>query len=446
MKLNAPALCRNLVFALAGLTVLGACERDTILPGQREDLRAILDAQGGAVAPADTANESRAISLPAQKNNTNWAQNAGSPAFRTDNAALRAAPQLIWSSAIGEGDSRKFRITADPVVGGGRVFTLDAKSTVTATSIGGATLWQRNIRPVRDSEKDATGGGLAYDSGRIYVSLGYGKVAALDAATGGVIWTQQLDATGSGTPTVSGKLLYLVAGDDTGWAINKDTGRIAWQITASSSVNNVLGAPAPAITDSLAIFAFGSGEVLAVFKNGGLSRWDASVTGTRQGYSLSSVSDVTGPPVVRGNTVYVGNHSGRIVSLDTGNGDRNWTATDGALSAVWPVGNSVFAVSDRNELIRLDAANGQRIWAVPLPHFVKQKGKKRAAIFANYGPILAGGRLVVSSNDGQLRSFDPVSGALTGTVAVPDGATTAPVVAGGVLYVVSTKGQLHAFR
>lgn len=54
--------------------------------------------------------------------------------------------------------------------------------------------------------------------------------------------------------------------------------------------------------------------------------------------------------------------------------------------------------------------------------------------------------MIVASNDGVLRSFDPVSGGLTGTTQIPGGATTAPVVAGGTLYVVSTKGQLHAFR
>lgn len=442
----APALCRNLVFALTGLVLLGACERDTVLPGKREDLRSQLDADAGIPEQAVAENQDRPISLPSQKNNANWPQNSGSPGMRTDNAALRNTLQLAWSSPIGEGDSRKFRITAEPVVADGKIFTLDAKSTVTATSLAGVTLWQSNVKPARDDQDDATGGGIAYDNGRLYVSLGFGEVAALDASTGGVIWAQQLDATGSGTPTVSGNLLYVVAGDDSGWAIQKDNGRISWQVLASGSVTNILGAPAPAVTDSLAIFSFGSGQVLAVFRKGGLRRWDASVTGTRPGRAISGVSDITGSPVVRGNTVYVGNHSGRIVALDIANGERRWTATDGAISPVWVTGNSVFAVTDKNEVIRVDAATGARVWGVKLPNYVKDKPKKRSTIFAHYGPILAGGRLIVASNDGLLRSFDPRNGALLSAVEVPGGATTAPVVAGGVLYVVGAEGQLHAFR
>jgi outer membrane protein assembly factor BamB len=103
-------------------------------------------------------------------------------------------------------------------------------------------------------------------------------------------------------------------------------------------------------------------------------------------------------------------------------------------------------VTDLNELVRLDASKGTRIWGTPLPNFVKDKPKRQSEVFGNYGPIIAGGRVIVASSDGTLRSFDPTNGALVAQADIPGGATTAPVVAGGVLYVVSAKGQLHAFR
>ncbi|MEP2027818.1 MAG: PQQ-binding-like beta-propeller repeat protein [Paracoccaceae bacterium] len=443
----APAFRRNSVFALIGFGFLAACaEPQVILPGKREAIRSAVQDDGSTETVAKPVNESRPISLPAQRSNASWPQSPGTPAYRTENAALGSALQRVWSAPIGEGDSRKFRITATPAVADGRIFTLDATSTVTATSTSGATIWTTDIKPARDTATDATGGGLAVEGGRVYVSLGYGEVAALDAATGAVIWAQQLDATGSGSPAISGDLLYLVAGDDTGWALKKDDGRIAWQIRGTSSISNVLGAPAPAISNSLAVFAFGSGDVVSVFRRGGLRRWDASVTGGRSGRSISKISDVTGAPVIKGNTVYVGNNSGRIVSLNLENGERNWTATDGAISPVWPTGNSVFSISDTNELVRLNAADGSRVWAVRLPDYVKEKPRKRTAVFAHYGPILAGSRLIVASNDGLLRSFDPTNGTMIGSAEIPGGATSAPVVAGGVLYVVGSNGQLHAFR
>ena len=81
-----------------------------------------------------------------------------------------------------------------------------------------------------------------------------------------------------------------------------------------------------------------------------------------------------------------------------------------------------------------------------LPLFTENKPKKQGALYSHYGPILAGGRLIVASSDGLLRSFDPVDGKLIYSVEVPDGASSNPVVANGTLYVLGGKGELHAFR
>ena len=135
------------------------------------------------------------------------------------------------------------------------------------------------------------------------------------------------------------------------------------------------------------------------------------------------------------------------MKLDVSNGDRTWTANEGAISPVWPVGNAVFALNDVNELVRLNDSDGTPVWKVQLPSLVEAGLFGRSSeVVAHYGPVLAGGRLVVASSDGLIRQFDPVSGALVGTIAIPGGAATNPVVAGQTLYVVSKTGQLHAFR
>lgn len=432
----------------AAAMLLGACqEAEVILPGKREDIRSVLQSTDASTDNSGfVANETRAISLPKAATNSAWAQGTGSQKNRVAHAALGGTLQLAWSANIGQGDSRKQRITADPVVAGGLIYTLDSGTNVTATNTSGTPVWSRDVRPERDDAGDATGGGLAVHKGTVYASVGFGELIAMDAATGQVRWTQQLDGTGSGQPAVDGNLVYLMSGDDTGWAIEADTGRVAWQIGGSTSISNVLGAPAPVVADDLAIFAFGSGELQAVFRRGGLRRWDASVLGERPGRALSKIDDVTGSPVVNNGVLYAGNQAGRTVAITAASGARIWTANEGAIGPVWPVGDSVFAITDRNELVRLDAKDGSKVWGYKLPNFVKDRPRKISEIFAHHGPILAGGRLIVSSNDGQLRSFDPRDGRLISSVEVPGGATTAPAVAGGTLYVVGRNGQLHAFR
>ena len=434
----------------AGALVLSACtERETYLVGERENVRSVLTDPDLAepLQVRDTSpNESRPIALGAASNNASWSQSPGTPKYRTSHPALRAAPQLAWSADIGQGDSRKLRISANPVVASGRVFTLDASATVTATSTSGATLWSRDLTPASDKAGQSSGGGLAVEGDTVYVSVGYGYLSAIDAASGAVRWSQDLDASGTGTPTVYGDLVYLTAGDDTGWAVRKSDGRIQWQVSATPSLQNVLGTPAPVVNDQLAIFSFGSGEVQAVFRRGGLPRWNTAVVGKRPGRAMSSISDVTSAPMLSGDTLYAGNQSGRLMALKLGSGQPAWTAREGAIGPVWPIGGSVFALTDLNELVRLDANDGSRIWGVPLPNFVKSKPKRQSEVYAHHGPVVAGGRVIVASSDGLLRSFDPRDGSLLGTTEIPGGATTAPVVAGGTLYLVSRKGQLHAFR
>lgn len=116
------------------------------------------------------------------------------------------------------------------------------------------------------------------------------------------------------------------------------------------------------------------------------------------------------------------------------------------MSPVAVAGGSVFTVSDQAELVRLDAATGERIWGTELPFFKKNRITRREAVFAHYGPVIAGGRLWVGSSDGVLRSFDPVTGALAGQVELPGGAATNPVIVNQTLYIVSKTGRLLAFR
>lgn len=432
-----------------GLALLAACsEPEVILTGERENIRDILvegetqtalaeQAQTGAIPP---------LSLPPARANASWSQAIASPITRPAHPQFGGQPTLIWSVDIGEGDGRKSRITADPVVAGGRVFTLDAETRVSAVSTGGQLIWSRDLTPSNDRSSDASGGGLAYGDGVLYVASGFGSLTALDAATGGQIWHQNLQATATGSPSVAGDLVYLVSGDQLAWAIDRRNGRIRWQLSATSDRRNVLGAPAPSVSDEYVVFAFGSGEAQGAFRRGGLRLWDAQIAGRRGGFSAGLVADITGDPIIVGDRVFLGSHAGRTVALNVANGERLWTAPDGPLNPIWPAGNSLFMVSDRNELLRLSAQDGRRIWGVSLPFFTKNRPRRQAEIFAHHGPIIASGRLILVSNDGLMRFFDPTTGRALGQVEMPDGATTNPVVANGTLYVVTTKGQLLAYR
>lgn len=434
--------------SLAAVLALAGCdEQEPILTGERLNVRDVLETRSD---PLDVVpeNSARAISLGAQSSNANWPQSGVSPFARVDHAAYSGGFSPVWSQPIGAGDAKRNRLNVDPIVADGRVFTVSADHRVQATSTSGEVLWSYDLTPQRDDPKQGQGGGLAHAAGRLFVASGFGTLTALDPASGAEIWTQRLGASATGKPSARDGLVYVVSGDQTGWAVEADSGRIRWQVEGVADVNNVAGGPAPAISDKYVIFSFGTATLQSAFRQGGLRLWNADILGRRNGVAVAGVDDLTGDPVIAGDTVYAGNHSGRFVAFDLADGERRWTARQGALGPAWPAGDSVFFVSDRNQLVRLDRTSGAQIWAVDLPGYEPKRkpNRRRDASFANHGPILAGGQLIVASSDGYLRAFSAEDGSLVRSAEIPGGATTRAVVAGGTLYVVSRKGVLHAFR
>lgn len=441
--LKSTGIYLGLVFVL----VLAGCQRDDpILPGIREGIR---DEQvNAAFVPNEEASDENDLPLVLPKPivNADWPQSIGTELTRVAHPALSKTPQLVWSVPIGAGDSRKSRITADPIVAQGRVFAMDAQSKVSAFTTAGAAVWSTDLVPENENASDATGGGLAYGDDKVFVTSGFGLITALDAATGAVVWQQNMRATGSGSPTYLEGLVYAVSGDDVAWALDAKTGRIRWQLSATPDLSNVLGGPAPALSQKYAVFAYGASEFQGAFRKGGLRLWDAQIAGQRPGFSSARIGDITGDPVIVGDRIFTGSHSGRTVALNLANGERLWTAKDGPLNRVWPAGNSIFMITDRNELVRINAENGRRIWGKALSFFKSKKPKRQARIIAHQGPIIAGGQLIVASDDGFIHLYNPTTGTETGTVPLPGGASSNPIVAGGTLYVVTSNGKLLAFR
>ncbi len=434
----------------AGLGLLAACaDKEIILQGKRLPIRDIgpfASSEGDTAAEVEVAAFDTALGLPAPTVNAAWTQTAGGPTHSIAHPAFTSNPQLVWTAGIGQGNDRKHRIAGDPVVADGRIFTLDSRARVTATSTAGQTLWARDLTPPSDRDGDASGGGVAVAGNRVYATTGFGQVAALDAATGAEIWRQDLAAPATSSPAILGDLIYVVSRDNQAWAIRTDNGRVQWTLPGTPSQAGVVGGAGPAVTEQVAIFPFGSGEIVAALRQGGVRIWGATVAGQRKGRAYANITDIAADPVVVDGVIYTANQSGRAVAIDAGSGNRIWTATHGAYGPVSVAGGSVFLISDQSKLVRLDAASGTEIWSRDLPYFRRERTRKAKAIFAHYGPVLAGGALWVASDDGTLKSYDPATGADRARVELPGGAASNMAVAGRTMYVLSERGQLHAFR
>lgn len=442
-------MSRRIGLLALAMVVLASCgEREVILPGVREDPRSV--SLGTARSDGAEVAVQRPLALPAAQPNTSWTHRGGDARHAIGHPALLGGGlSLAFATSIGEGESRRARITGDPVVVGSTIYAMDSRGTVSAVNTSGQLLWQSELRRGLDRAQDASGGGLAFGDGRLFATTGFGQLVALDPASGARLWVQDLDASGGAAPTVAGGVVYVASRDSRAWAVDADTGRVAWTRAGVPSPAGSGGGAGPAVADGLVIFPLSSGEIAAHFALGGQQRWSAYVVGERLGFAAATISDIGGDPVVADGRVYAANVSGRLAALDLATGEEIWSVADGAVSPVWPAGGSIFYVNDVNQLVRRDAASGGLSWRTQLPYQPESRGlfgPRRDRIFAHYGPVLASGRLYVAGSDGALRAFDPRSGGLIAETDLPGGAASNPVVAGGTLYVVSGAGQLLAFR
>ena len=428
-----------------GLIILGVSCGDgyTRLEGEREMLNGSVFIESNTRFVAENLPE---FESPEARSNSEWTHRGGNAQHLAGHLALAPDLSLHWSTRVGRGDGRRHQITATPIVQSELIFTLDSRSLVTALGLDGKIIWQKNVSKKYENTNDASGGGLSVQGEQIFVTTGFGTVLALSVASGDELWSQDLASYGGASPTVDGDLLYISARDGAAWAIETANGRIKWQVTGPAVRSGHVGGPGAAISDKYALFPFGSGDVLAVFRQGGMRSWSSLLSGARLGRASGQVQDITGQPVIENSVVYLANSVGRMAAVNLDTGSRIWTAKQGSHSDIYVAGNSIFAVTDENNLIRVSKEDGTLLWAQPLPNFTTKNVYRRAKVFAHYGPILAGGRLILASSDGIIRQFDPENGVLLSTVKMPSGAASAPIVVDGTLYVLTTSGDLLAFR
>lgn len=425
--------------ALLAAVVLTSCtEKDIILTGDRSSMRPqeIVAVQNAAAA----------INLGTPISNAQWPQKSYGPSHAVPHLALSASPSLRWSVDAGRGNSDRSRITSEPVVAGGVVYTLDAASVVRAmSSADGGLIWSAELLPLLEQKGvEGFGGGMALEGDTLFVGTGFGEMLALSTANGVVKWRYAFDAPIRSAPTVADGQVYFVTRDDVAYALRGSNGELAWSIPGPRGANaSILGGASPAVNGTTIVFPFSSGRVFGVATNGA-GRWQEDVNASRLSTARGTIGEITGDPVIVGGRVFVANQGGEIASLNLSNGNINWSVAEGSLAPAAAIGGSLFVVTDRARLMRINASSGDVIWAVQLPEY--SKPEKRKGFIVHHGPIVAGGQVFVAGTDGQLRAFDPVSGAATFATNIPGGAASAPVVAAGVMYIQSKNGQLHAFQ
>jgi outer membrane protein assembly factor BamB len=308
----------------------------------------------------------------------------------------------------------------------------------------GAQAWVTQTPDIRGDEPALYGGGIAYDKGRIFASNGLGYVAALDERNGGVIWKVRPGGPLRGAPSVGLGAVYVVSQDNQIYSLSETDGSTNWSQAASLEIAGIFGSASPAVGQGTVVAGFSSGELNAYRYENGRQVWSDALQRTSISTSVSSLSDIDADPVIDSGQVFAVGQGGRMVAMDLVTGQRIWELNIAGIDTPWVAGDWVFVITDEDKLLCISRLNGHVRWINQLPQWIKPKSKKGEVDYS--GPILAGGRLIVTGTNGSIINVDPTTGAFQSQTSVGAPISLSPVVANSTLYILDDRGRLLAYR
>jgi len=375
------------------------------------------------------------VSLPPAQANAAWTQPGGVPSNNLGHLALSGALRKAWTVSAGTGSSSSGRLSAVPLVAGGKVFTLDAAGNVTAFSAGsGARAWRASVTPENEKSSEGFGGGLALDGGTLYVTTGYGTVVALDAGSGAVQWIKALGEPIRNSPTAAGGKVYFVASDNTLYALNGANGEVLWKSRGLPQTATLLSNASPAVASGVVVAPFPAGDIAAYQSGSGKAAWTDSLTRTSDTTAAGILGDPARPVIDR-NVVFAVSHGGRMIATSASTGARVWTRNVASTQMPWVAGNAVYVVDVSGKLMALGRNDGQVLWVSDLPKSSRWSG-----------PVLAGNRLWVVSGYGLLVGADARTGQMSDQIDLNTDVFVTPVVAGGRMYILDDDADLIALN
>ena len=441
----------KLLLALAATTTLGGCavidgmrgdsgkKNNTPTIGNRVDILGI-----ERDTEVDPALSGVAVTLPPAAVNEAWAQPGGNASKSPGHVELDQGLSRIWTAKV-TGANPRARLAASPVMSDGRIYVVDTTARVTAFDANtGAQIWSNALEIEKDGKPSRFGGGVSATGTNVFATNGVGDVASLAADTGALVWKKRPAGPLRGAPTLSNGNVYVMTQDNQIYALRQSDGEAQWNEAGPVAASGIFGVGAPAAAQGTIIAGYSSGELAAYRYENGRSLWSDTLSRTAMSTSVSTLTDIDADPVIDRGRVFALGKGGRMASYELVSGQRIWEINIAGISTPVTSGEWVFVMTDEARLLCVARSTGKIRWISKLQRYKNEKKKKKPISW--YGPVLAGGRLVITNSHGAVWSVAPDEGTATEILDVGNDVSLAPIVANNILYILDDSGRISAFR
>lgn len=267
------------------------------------------------------------------------------------------------------------------------------------------------------------------ESGRVYFGADDGKMYAVNAKTGQVVWSYNTQGTIEHSPAFSQGLLLFTTSENRIYALEAETGKWRWQYDRERPEGfTIRGYAGVAVADDRAFTGFADGVLVALKVTTGEVVWTRSLAG-----SNTRFVDVDATPRRFGKLLLTSSYSGGVYAVSAESGSVQWRFAVTAASTVEVTDEQIFVTAPRVGLIALDHG-GRELWRQSIPRGVP-------------APALAAGPYVlVTSSEAGMYIASRTNGRLIQYFDPGYGISAQPAAARDLLVVLSNQGALYAFR
>ena len=374
-------------------------------------------------------------------------EKATDPAELVDIASPIATDQ-VWSRNLGDGREDQ-GLRQAPALDGERVYVSDDEGRVLAMNAAtGAVLWDSEVATTgktgsvwlfwkRRTIDGGVSGGPAVGEGIVVAGGRNGQVVALDPETGEERWRENVTSEIISAPLVTGGLVIVRSNDGRTFGLDAASGERRWMFDRGLPNLSVRGNGAPVAGGPLVYLGYDDGSVLALrVADGGLA-WEQLVAEPEGRNDLDRMADVDGEIVATDSELFASSFGGQTVAISLQNGRPVWTRDVGAYGGMALAGDRLIVADVDGAVWALDRATGSPLW--------KQEGLARRWLTT---PAVQGAYAVVGDLDGYLHWIRLEDGTFAGRERIENSSILGtPQVSPttGMLYALTTEGELAAF-
>ena len=183
--------------------------------------------------------------------------------------------------------------------------------------------------------------------------------------------------------------------------------------------------------------------MIAYLPANGRRLWTDTLTSTGRYTPLSAINDIAGKPAIQEGVVYAASHSGVLAAIDARSGARIWSKIFGSRQGPVVAGEYLYVVGTGGKVACFSKIDGKLAWARDLPEF-KDGNRENRIVWT--GPLLASGRLVVVSSEGDVVALSPQDGKTVAEMKVGQSILIEPIAAAGKIFVLTDQANLIAIR